>query len=326
MSKADNGKRCIDENNTLMANGRAKPQDKTSIATFIYNRQEGTFLGRNGKSWAQIIIFYIIFYCCLAAFWLACLAIFIETIDPKLPRYYGKNTIIGANPGVGYQPWLKDDPESTLIKFNKHDPASYNHYVEALDVYLDKYSNTNDTKICDGSVSNADSIEDGKMKEGAQACRFNLTEFVDNGCGHKDAYGFREGTPCIIVSLNRLIGWIPENYDSEVPKEIKSRYEKGSITFYCDGVADSDKELLGSVHYIPTSGISRRFYPYAHIDNYHQPIAMIKFTNLPTNRVVMVECRAYAKNIEQDPENRIGMVNFELMLQDNNGTLTNNKQ
>ena len=98
-----------------MANGRAKPE-KTSFTTFIYNKREGKFLGRTGKSWglffafckclfnpqfkAQIVFFYIIFYICLAAFWVACLAIFLQTIDPATPRYYGKDTIIGDSPGL----------------------------------------------------------------------------------------------------------------------------------------------------------------------------------------------------------------------------------
>jgi sodium/potassium-transporting ATPase subunit beta len=43
---------------------------------------------------------------------------------------------------------------------------------------------------------------------------------------------------------------------------------------------------------------------------------MVKFMGLPRNRVVMVECRAYAKNIEQETESRLGMVTFELQLQD----------
>lgn len=43
---------------------------------------------------------------------------------------------------------------------------------------------------------------------------------------------------------------------------------------------------------------------------------MVKFTGLPRNRLVMVECRAYAKNIEQETESRLGMVTFELLLQD----------
>jgi hypothetical protein len=42
---------------------------------------------------------------------------------------------------------------------------------------------------------------------------------------------------------------------------------------------------------------------------------MVRFTNLKPNRLVMVQCSAYAKNIEQDPESRSGMVTFELLKQ-----------
>jgi sodium/potassium-transporting ATPase subunit beta len=40
---------------------------------------------------------------------------------------------------------------------------------------------------------------------------------------------------------------------------------------------------------------------------------MVKFKTLPPNRVVMITCEAYAKNIERDPTTGLGIVNFELM-------------
>lgn len=66
------------------------------------------------------------------------------------------------------------------------------------------------------------------------------------------------------------------------------------------------------------------------MENYHQPIvsynfhflifvifkAMVKFNSLPKNSIVMVECRAYAKNIQQEVDSRLGMVTFELLLKD----------
>ncbi|KAH7728224.1 CRE-NKB-3 protein [Aphelenchoides avenae] len=318
MSKKDGNGALSEENNALMANGRAKPED-SNFATFLYNKREGKLLGRTAKSWAQITIFYIIFYTLLAAFWLACLHVFLSTIDPELPRYYGKGTIIGANPGVGYQPWLKEEPESTLIKFNTQDRDSYSHYVEALDKYLAKYENDNNTKECAGDKGNKDIVDDGKVKEGsdAQACRFDLKPFEKEGCSKANDYGFRDGQPCVIVSLNRLIGWTPVDYsDNEVPEPVEGRYQKGSIAFTCGGIYDPDKEYLGNVTYIPEEGIDGRFYPYAVMENYHQPIAMVKFTSLPKNRLVMVECRAYAKNIVQDTESKQGMVIFEILRED----------
>uniref|UniRef100_A0A913I1V7 Sodium/potassium-transporting ATPase subunit beta n=2 Tax=Strongyloides stercoralis TaxID=6248 RepID=A0A913I1V7_STRER len=300
----------IEENNVLMANGVKSVERKGGFSSFLYNKHAGTFCGRTPKSWVQIIIFYVIFYTLLAAFWLACLKAFLNTLDPKVPRFYGKGTIIGNNPGVGYQPWIKEKADSTLVKFDSKNPDSYKQYIDVLDKYLGKYSNITGTRNCGPSDSNSQLI-DADYNKGA--CRFDLSVFEKHGCSKENDYGFKEGKPCIILSLNRLIGWKPESYDdNEVPSEVQGRYKKGSIAFHCDGTSASDKENLGKVSYIPESGIDGKFYPYAFIDNYHQPIAMVKFENLPDNRLVMIECRAYAKNIEHDFETRLGLVHVEL--------------
>lgn len=64
--------------------------------------------------------------------------------------------------GVGYQPWLKEDPDSTLISFSTNDSNSYAHYVEAIDKYLEKYSNINNTRICSDKQTNSQIVTDGK--------------------------------------------------------------------------------------------------------------------------------------------------------------------
>ncbi|KAI6191477.1 Sodium/potassium-transporting ATPase subunit beta family-containing protein [Aphelenchoides bicaudatus] len=316
MAKGLSNNGALEESQTLMANG-TKPPEKTGFGAFIYNKDKGTCLGRTARSWFKITVFYIIFYACLAAFWITCLAVFLKTVDSELPRFYGKGTIIGANPGVGYQPWLKEDPESTLIRFNKNDPESYKKYKDVMDKYFEKYENTNNTRQCTGTQSNSDIIQDGKVKKDgdALACRFDpKAAFESKGCYKKNDYGFKDGKPCVIVSLNRLIGWKPESYDSgSVPKELNGRYKSGSIAFVCGGTHEVDREVEGSIEYVPDEGIDGRFFPFAVMDNYHQPIAMIKFNDLPKNRVLMIECRAYAKNIERDSISGLGVVNFELM-------------
>jgi sodium/potassium-transporting ATPase subunit beta len=313
---ANNGK-LSEETDALMANGRSKPPEKTGIGAFIYNKDKGTCLGRTAGSWFKITVFYIIFYALLAAFWIACLAVFLNTVDPELPRFYGKGTIIGASPGIGYHPWIKDDPESTLIKFNPKDPQSYRQYMEVMDKYFERYENTNNTRECTGTTSNSDIIKDGKLISAEEdACRFNLRPFQQAGCLKNNDYGFKIGQPCVIVSLNRLIGWKPEPYTGAVPSEVADRYKQGSIPFKCGGQHEVDREVEGSIEYVPKEGIDGRFYPYAVMDNYHQPIAMIKFKSLPANRVVMIECRAYAQNLDIDADNGLGVVTFELMRVD----------
>ncbi|XGW33464.1 hypothetical protein V3C99_017689 [Haemonchus contortus] len=303
----------IEENTTLM-NGNNKAADyDESFSRFLYNKDRGTVLGRTAKSWCQITVFYIIFYSCLAAFWIACLAIFLSTLDPKVPRFYGKGTIIGINPGVGYQPWLKENPDSTLIKYNMRDEKSWQPYVKQLDDYLKKYSDTNGTRECGENDNNSNLVEDDVLP-----CRFDLTNFTAAGCGPDKQYGYgRAGSPCVVLSLNRLIGWQPVDYAPDsVPENVKGRYKSGSIALYCDGANNPDKEHIGRLKYIPEYGIDGRYYPYVYVPNYHQPIAMVKFESLPRNKLVLVECRAYALNIEHDITSRLGLVHFELFLED----------
>jgi hypothetical protein len=70
----------------------------------------------------------------------------------------------------------------------------------------------------------------------AKACQFNLSTFVTKGCGNDTDYGFKEGKPCIILSLNRLIGWVPKPFEDEaIPDVVRTRYDKESIAFYCNG-------------------------------------------------------------------------------------------
>jgi sodium/potassium-transporting ATPase subunit beta len=131
---------------------------------------------------------------------------------------------------------LKEDPESTLIKFNPKDPESYRHYAQVMDKYFERYDNVNKTRDCVGTASNTDIIKDGKLTNADQeACRFSLKPFQQAGCLKSNDYGFKVGQPCVIVSLNRLIGWKPEEYDGKVPDEIAKRYKKGNIAFSCGG-------------------------------------------------------------------------------------------
>jgi sodium/potassium-transporting ATPase subunit beta len=113
--------------------------------------------------------------------------------------------------------------------------------MDVMDKYFAKYDNTNNTRPCDGLISNSNITVDGKLKSpDEKACRFILQKFKSAGCMKETHYGFKDGTPCVIVSLNRLIGWKPESYAAgQVPSEVSARYKPGSIAFDCGGTVSS---------------------------------------------------------------------------------------
>merc|ERR1711971_1152195 len=57
-------------------------------------------------SWLKITVFYCIYYCFLAGFWIACLNVFFATLPEAHdgPRWLKEDSIIGVNPGVGLRP------------------------------------------------------------------------------------------------------------------------------------------------------------------------------------------------------------------------------
>ncbi|CAJ0931159.1 unnamed protein product, partial [Mesorhabditis belari] len=303
-----------EEGGPLIARRRTLQQKPPSaLLTFLFTREKGEFCGRTPRSWLEITIFYIIFYTILAAFWIACLSIFLGTLDRKVPRFYGKGSIRGIHPGVGYQPWLKEKPDSTLIKFNVRDHRTYKPFVDQLTGYLDKYNDANETRECnDPDDSNWQASGD----EYVPACQFKLDLFKKAGCSPEDHFGYKSGKPCVIITLNRLIGWEPFAYSSEsVPEAVRDRYRSDSIAINCDGTNLIDKEHIGNLTYVPPHGIEGKYFPYSVLPNYHQPIAMVKFESLPTNKLVFVECRAYAGNIQHDITQKLGLIHFEVFVQ-----------
>jgi len=87
--------------------------DRTGWEAFKYmlcDPQKGTILTRTPLSWVKIIVFYIIYYSCLATFWLICLFIFGLTLpyDIEGPKWQMYQGLIGDTPGVGIRPRNSD--------------------------------------------------------------------------------------------------------------------------------------------------------------------------------------------------------------------------
>lgn len=48
---------------------------------------------------AKILFFYLVFYALLIGYFSAMLAVFWQTLDPKMPKFQLSESLIGANPG-----------------------------------------------------------------------------------------------------------------------------------------------------------------------------------------------------------------------------------
>ena len=93
-----------DRNDNIGLGTARKPVErpwKERIRLFVYNPDEGSYLGRTPLSWFQITLFYICFFTCLMGFWFLCWFVFSATSSElsEGPRWQLNKSIIGTNPG-----------------------------------------------------------------------------------------------------------------------------------------------------------------------------------------------------------------------------------
>ena len=86
-------------NATMLGVTAIKPVERhgwEAISWFLYDKNTGAIMGRTPKSWLLIFLFYVVYYSCLAGFWAACLAIFMNTtITYEEPKWQQEQSIIG---------------------------------------------------------------------------------------------------------------------------------------------------------------------------------------------------------------------------------------
>jgi len=204
---------------------------------FIYDGETGAIFTRTPSSWAKIGLFYLVYYACLAGFFVGMLSIFLHLCtNEDQPRLIGKHSILPQNPCMGFRP--QPDEDMSIIKFDAKDPKSYDDYVRAMTAFLmnprGRVGQGGDENEKDGVIGYEHGQENlrrciiggGVTKDKADVesagklsgapCAFNLTEMPEvveeclqpNSTGVR-TFGFDKGQPCVIIKLNRIIDFVP---------------------------------------------------------------------------------------------------------------------
>ncbi|KAH9512814.1 hypothetical protein Btru_038251 [Bulinus truncatus] len=281
---------------------------------FLWNGETNKFLGRGGKSWFEISVFYVIFYGILSGFFIATIVGFHKTIDDVYPALQGDSSLLKGNPGLGFRPM--PDKETTMIRLTR-DEKEIKSYVKNINTLLEKYRNETslNTVDCSGIT---EPRPDGKVP-----CRYNLSALTEH-CHENNSYGMADGQPCVLLKLNKIYGWTPNQWkkddvktDPNIPNHIKDVYTPGQVWLDCRGENPADRDNLGHVsqiQYYPQQGFPVAFYPYTNQKDYRAPLVFVKFLNVSIHVGIMVECVALDRNIQVDKTEKEGSVHFELLV------------
>jgi len=313
-----------------------------TFGQFIWNGETSECFGRTGTSWAKIFIFYCTYYLFLAGFFSLCMFLFYQTLDTvNMPKYSpGAEDSILKNPSLGYRPRPpSNNIESSMIRYSSEKPKTYEHWAESIDALIEGREETK--KIRDYSkAQSGDNIISCNAtthpKEGTdEVCNYDVS-FLGEECKSDKSWGYTSDSPCIVLKLNRMIGWTPKVYETlkelpkEMPKTLKDHIKKETeannnvvpkmLWVSCDGESPMDREMLGSldetsgVKYFPQPGFPDYFFPYNNQANYKSPLIAVRFHKPRPNILIHVSCTLYAKDITYSNKDAIGLVRMQLLL------------
>ncbi|AWO95850.1 putative sodium/potassium-transporting ATPase subunit beta-233-like [Scophthalmus maximus] len=287
---------------------------------FVWDSEKGELLGRTGSSWFKILIFYLVFYGCLAGIFIGTIQALLLTLSNYKPTWQDRV----APPGLSHTP----RSEKSEVSFSLNEMETYLPYTKALRDFLVKYEDDNQRdqmkyEDCGEEPTEYKNRGDLESDVGVRkACRFSRS-LLGPCSGIEDReFGFKEGKPCLIVKLNRIVNFRPRppNSNESIPEEAQPKVQPNVIPIYCTNKREEDAGKIGEIKYYGIGGgFPLQYYPYygklLH-PQYLQPLVALQFTNLTLNSEMRIECKVYGDNIDYSVKDRY-QGRFDIKIQIN---------
>ncbi|KAM4537792.1 sodium/potassium-transporting ATPase subunit beta-1b [Fundulus diaphanus] len=296
----------------------ASKQDDGGWKKLLWNSETGELLGRTAASWFKITLFYVIFYGCLAGVFVGTIQAMLQTLSPFKPTWQDRV----APPGLSHTPVA----EKAEVFFSKSDVDTFNAYTKAMKTFIKQYDDENQSdnlkfEDCGDQPGEYKNRGDLEIDMGVRkACRFPRS-LLGPCSGLEDEYfGFKEGKPCLIVKLNRIVNFLPKppKNNESIPEEAQPKVQPHIIPLYCTSKKEEDAGKIGEIKYYGIGeGFPLQYYPYygkrLH-PHYLQPLVALQFTNLTLNTELRIECKVFGENIDYNEKDRY-QGRFEVKIQ-----------
>ncbi|XP_028994953.1 sodium/potassium-transporting ATPase subunit beta-1b isoform X2 [Betta splendens] len=230
-----------------------------------------------------------------------------------------------APPGLSHTP----KSEKAEVTFNLNDVETYLPYAKAMRDFLSNYDEDkqkDQMKYEDCGDDPADYKNRGDLESDVgvrKACRFNR-RLLGPCSGIEDReFGYKEGKPCLIVKLNRIVNFRPKppSSNESIPEDAQPKVQPNLIPLYCTNKKEEDAGKIGEIKYYGIGGgFPLQYYPYygklLH-DHYLQPLVALQFTNLTMNTELRIECKVFGDNIGYSEKDRYqGRFDIKIQIND----------
>ncbi|XP_012696157.1 sodium/potassium-transporting ATPase subunit beta-1b [Clupea harengus] len=283
-------------------------KDEGGWAKSVWDSERKEFLGRTGTSWFKIIGFYIIFYSFLAGIFVGTIQALLLTLSAYKPTWQDRV----SPPGLSHSP----RSEKSELSFNLNDVETYLKYAKAMRDFLEPYHEEKQKdqlkyEDCGGSPEEYKNRGDLESDIGTRrACRFERSILGPcSGISDRE-FGYKEGKPCVIVKLNRIVNFRPKppTSNESIPEEAQYKVQPNVIPLFCTHKREEDAGKVGEIKYFGIgSGFPTQYYPYygkALHPQYLQPLVALQFVNLTFNEELRIECKVYGDNIDYSEKDR----------------------
>nr|CAH8875486.1 unnamed protein product [Trichobilharzia regenti] len=244
---------------------------------------------RNHSDLFKSLVFFILFYAILFGILICLLGLFLyKIIDANKPYLTGSYSSLENSPGLSVVPVTSTQMNLIAYKDGKQD--SFLAYHDALIAFLLHYEYNSYT---------GNSLRDCLQENNSQAltaetlvqtsCVFNLDWSYK--CNINNMFGFDNASPCFLIKLNRIYGWLPPILSEE----------KG-VKICCRGANPNDDILLGTMclydAYVHTEEgcerqcafIPHQYFPYLNQESYRSPLIFLQLINPKRNVLMQIRC------------------------------------
>ncbi|XP_066514764.1 potassium-transporting ATPase subunit beta-like [Hoplias malabaricus] len=251
---------------------------------FVWNSDDGTFMGRTPEKWVYISLYYVAFYVVMTGLFALAIYVLMYTLSPYTPDYQDRL----KSPGVMVWPDTYND-EDLEITYNMSDKSSWMKMSSCLQQFLQPY---NDTKQAQCNNYNC---TPGKYffqpnfnapKHTKWSCPF-YQRTLGNCSGIEDpTFGYNTAQPCVIIKMNRIINFLPNN-------------GTGTSPYVNCTILEGHENVQGIVYYPQNGTMDLSYFPYygkLAQPNYVNPLVAVKF-HLINQRHAKIMCRVMSNNI-----------------------------